>query len=338
MTKNIVKILFVMLITVQAFAATETPIIKVPAGNTMAKMPAIPEISLNRHADQLLKADYSANPLPYYEQRYQTVVRRLLKNYNTKSFSLKNEIETAASIYNIKPIHILAAIVGEHVFNVDLKDSIQQYTVKLKIWESYFGGDHPFLDVISCPEMVACDNSKTELDRWGCYATTWNTKMSGRTACDGEKYQGKGFITMFFNPTVAGKTYGLGQLGPIKVLTLTDVVHQKSGFPQLTIYQVSDVYKATLDPQITVHYIAASVAQSIEFYKNIAGFDISENPGLTATLYNLGNEKGRARTLSVANKKATAKGQAVKSPEVNYYGWFINHIEKDLTQKFEKSN
>ena len=338
MMKNTIKLLFIVLISVQAFAAAETSVTKVPAGNTMSKMPAIPEISLNRHAAQLVNPEYAATPLPFYEKRYQAVVKRLLKNYNTKSFSLKNEIETAASIYNIKPIHILAAIVGEHVFNVDLKDSIQEYTVKLKIWESYFGGDHPFLDVIDCPEIVACDSSKTELDRWGCYATTWNTKMSGRTACDGEKFPGKGFITMFFNPTAAGKTYGLGQLGPIKILSLTDVVHQKSGFPQLTIYQVSDVYRATLDPQITVHYIAASIAQSIEFYKEFAGYDISENSGLTATLYNLGNERGRARTLGSANKKAAAKGQATKSPEVNYYGWFINHVEKDLTSKFEKSN
>lgn len=338
MMKNTIKLLFIVLVSVQTFAASDASMIKVPAGNTLAKMPAIPEISLNRHAAQLVSPEYAATPLPYYEKRYQTVVKRLLKNYNTKSFSLKNEIETAASIYNIKPIHILAAIVGEHVFNVDLKDSLQEYTVKLKIWESYFGGDHPFLDVIDCPEIVACDSSKTELDRWGCYATTWNTKMSGRTACDGEKFPGKGFITMFFNPTAAGKTYGLGQLGPIKILSLTDVVHQKSGFPQLTIYQVSDVYRATLDPQITVHYIAASIAQSIEFYKEFAGYDISENSGLTATLYNLGNERGRARTLGSANKKAAAKGQATKSPEVNYYGWFINHVEKDLTSKFEKSN
>lgn len=330
--------LFLVLVSIQALAATEASIIKVPAGNTMAKMPAIPEISLNRHAAQLVNPEYAATPLPFYEKRYQTVVKRLLKNYNTKSFSLKNEIETAASIYNIKPIHILAAIVGEHVFNVDLKDSIQEYTVKLKIWESYFGGDHPFLDVISCPEMVACDSAKTELDRWGCYATTWNTKMSGRKACGGDQFPAVGFVTMFFNPKVAGKTYGLGQLGPIKILTLTDIVHQKSGFPQLTIYQVSDVYKATLDPQITIHYIAASIAQSIEFYKDIAGFDISDNPGLTATLYNLGNERGRARTLAAANKKAVALGQLKKSPEVNYYGWFINYIQKDLTQKFEKSN
>ncbi len=51
----------------------------------------------------------------------------------------------------------------------------------------------------------------------------------------------------------------------------------------------------------------------------VAGMDISRNPGLTATLYNIGNSKARARALAAKNA-----GGATVWPEENYYGWLIN--------------
>lgn len=50
------------------------------------------------------------------------------------------------------------------------------------------------------------------------------------------------------------------------------------------------------------------------------GFDISGNPGLTATLYNVGQPRRRARAL----RESADKPGGRKLPEENYYGWLIN--------------
>ena len=54
----------------------------------------------------------------------------------------------------------------------------------------------------------------------------------------------------------------------------------------------------------------AALRHSIDAYARIAGFDISGNPGITATLYNLGDVKHRARQLRKKNEKRIAAGEA----------------------------
>jgi post-segregation antitoxin (ccd killing protein) len=48
--------------------------------------------------------------------------------------------------------------------------------------------------------------------------------------------------------------------------------------------------------------------------------DISKNPGLTATLYNVGNSRQRAAAIAAKNRSSGA----TVWPEENYYGWLIN--------------
>ena len=50
--------------------------------------------------------------------------------------------------------------------------------------------------------------------------------------------------------------------------------------------------------------MAALIKVEIDAYKRIAGFDISKNPGITATLYNLGDAATRARELKATNDSA----------------------------------
>ena len=49
-----------------------------------------------------------------------------------------------------------------------------------------------------------------------------------------------------------------------------------------------------MDPDLTLPYVAATLRNRIDAYRDIAGFDISQNPGITATLYNVGNPEARA--------------------------------------------
>ncbi len=313
-------------------------IISLNPGNTPGSlMPPVPELSLNRH-NKMSDKENSDALVKYYWSRYLTVIDRLLNNYETPNFSLKREILDAAQIYKIKPTHILAAIVGEHVFNVDLKDSIQNYAVSARLWLNLFSDVHPFAKIIDCPEMNICKNAPNEYYKWQCYESIWTAKMRGRPACGSkDAFQNSNLMITFFNPFLGGKTYGLGQMGPIKMLSLTDIVHEKSKLPLLNIKKQTDVYTAIFDAKTVIHYIAAAAYNSIEVYKKEAQFDMSQNIGLTATLYNLGYELTRAKTLKSENDAALKNGTALKTPKVNYYGWFVNLVEADIEKRFNAS-
>ncbi|ESY35930.1 hypothetical protein X747_27845 [Mesorhizobium sp. LNJC384A00] len=111
-------------------------------------------------------------------------------------------------------------------------------------------------------------------------------------------------------------------------------VHKVSGLPELDVGDPNGVYKTIMDPDLTLPYVAATIRKSIDAYKNIAGFDISGNPGLTATLYNVGNPEQRAYALKAENDKRRAAGETVKLPEENYYGWLVNDKLDELKALF----
>ena len=91
---------------------------------------------------------------------------------------------------------------------------------------------------------------------------------------------------------------------------MSDLVHRVSGLPTLDSSDPRGVYKTIMDPDLTLPYVAATLKKSIDAYKSIAGFDISQNPGLTATLYNLGNPEARARALKAENDGRKKQGLA----------------------------
>ena len=80
-----------------------------------------------------------------------------------------------------------------------------------------------------------------------------------------------------------------------------------------------------MEPDTTLIYMAAVLRVSIDAYRDLGGFDISENPGLTATLYNLGDVRNRAL-------KAKARGGL---PTENYYGWLVNEKQAELEAIFQ---
>ena len=81
-------------------------------------------------------------------------------------------------------------------------------------------------------------------------------------------------------------------------------------------------------------YVAATLKKSIDAYQTIAGFDISQNPGITATLYNVGNPEARAHALKAENDSAPAAARRRKLPEENYYGWLVNEKLPELQALF----
>ncbi|MCC6138724.1 MAG: DUF1402 family protein [Bdellovibrionaceae bacterium] len=245
-------------------------------------------------------------------------------------------IKNAARIYEISPIAIMGSIIGEHTYNVGAWDIAQEnYLYMWKKWIDRFEDNGLNLaDLIQEEKYASCplvtDNN---YDLWGCYNSVWKTdKRNSRKG--GKNWEIK---WSFFNPLGSGFTYGFGQLGPERALMVTDVVNRYSGFPILTIQDPPALYDAILNPQTSIHYVAATNKVAIEIYKKYANFDISQNPGVIATLYNLGREYEKAEALYERTMKNLTENGKAKYPEVNYYGWLINSEQEELQSIYEKA-
>jgi hypothetical protein len=290
----------------------------VPPGNRNEEQPPVPGASAKR--TEALKTSYEAK----YRKVY---------NLLASDGKLRSKIRDAAQAYGIDPLHIAGAIVGEHTYNVDAYDRLQTYYVKAisyldsKISFSYHGED--VNDFIARPEFAVCNGAKGSYDLWTCREAVWEQSFRGQNG-----YPNNRFSAVFFQPFYAGQTFGIGQLNPLTALEMSDMVHEVSGFPRLDSDDPKAVYKTIMDPDMTLPYVAATIRKSIDAYKSIAGFDISQNPGLTATLYNLGNPEERARALKKENDARKKQGLKPRYPEENYYGWLVNEKLPELQTLF----
>lgn len=294
----------------------------VPPGNRNAVQPTVPGASARR--TEALRTTY--------EEKYRKV-RDLLKS----DAALRHKIETTAKIYEIDPIHIVGAIVGEHTYNVDAYDRLQTYYVKAL---AYFGSAISFsyggVDVdafIRRPQFGLCADKTGSYAAWTCREDIWNSEFRGKTV-DGKAFPNDRFSAVFFQPFYAGQTFGLGQLNPLTALQMSDIVNEVSGLRKLDYRRPQEVYQTIMDPDISLAYVAATLKMAIDSYRTIAGFDISDNPGITATLYNLGNPEARAQALAEENERRRARGEKERMPQENYYGWLVNEKLDDLRVLF----
>lgn len=280
----------------------------VPAGNRHAEQPDIPGASIRR-----TKGTKSSFDLKYEK------VHELLATDR----ELMGKIRKVSSAYGINPIHVVGAIVGEHTYNVDAYDRLQAYYVKAASYagESFrFAYDGESVDeFVARPQFSECKGKSDSYTLWSCREDVWESDFRGKTV-DGTSFPNNRFSAVFFQPFYAGQTFGLGQVNPLTALMLSDLVTRVSGYPKLNEKNAGGVYKAIMDPDISLAFVAASIRRSIDDYKEIADMDISGNPGLTATLYNVGNSRQRAAALAAKNRG----GGGTVWPEENYYGWLIN--------------
>lgn len=306
--QRILRCLGIVILLTAGLATPAHAVIKVPPGNRSAVQPKIPygSVSRTRSTNGSFDAKYIK-------------IRDLIANDKR----LQNKIKAAAKQYGIEPIHIVGALVGEHTYNVDAFDRLQTYYVKAI---SYFNSDVKFAygsetvsKFVERPEFSRCDSAKDSYDLWSCRESVWNSIFKGRKV-DGTDWPDDRFGAVFFQPFYAGQTFGLGQINPLTALRVTDLVAKKSGKKKLSAKRANDVYKTIMEPDSTLTYMAAVLKIGIDAYRDIAGFDISNNPGLTATLYNLGDARNRA-------KKAKTRGRL---PRENYYGWLVNSKRSEL--------
>ncbi|MGH7550594.1 MAG: DUF1402 family protein [Gemmatimonadota bacterium] len=118
----------------------------------------------------------------------------------------------------------------------------------------------------------------------------------------------------------------LWTLGPAQVsfrlaLQYELVVAERLGRSPRNVKQVLD---AVTSVPGNLEYAAALIAEAQADYRDLARFDIRGNPGVLATLYQLGSPAVRARRLADENRVRRARGESVQPPQVNAYGAFVN--------------
>ena len=325
MTRALATLLFAICFAGAAeisVAAAATQIIVVPPGNQSKKQPKIYAGS---------KFLTSVRGGGTYDDKYKRVYALLARDKK-----LMARIKKASAIYGVDPVHVIGAIVGEHTYNIDTYDTLQAYYVKAL---QYAGDDslkfeyrgESASELFAKPQFAKCEQMANNYEKWDCRQVVWTRQFMGKMV-GGRMYFRDRLHRVYFKPSFGGQTFGFGQLSPVAALMVTDVVHQKSGLPLLDIDHPSVVYEQIMNPDTSLHYVAAQVRVSIDMYKKFAGFDISKNPGLTATLYNLGDAATRARELRAVNDKRAAKGEPPLYPQENFYGWLINDREDELRQ------
>ncbi|MEO8668098.1 MAG: DUF1402 family protein [Bauldia sp.] len=298
------------------FAANR--VVVVPPGNRSDEQPAISGSSIAR-----TKETRSS-----FEEKYKKVYARLARDR-----VLLANIAKTATLYGIDPVHIVGAIVGEHTYNVDVMDSLQGYYVKAL---EYLGENNlrfgykktGIAEFVARPEFARCGGDGSYA-LWSCREDVWDATFRGKTV-GGVAWPDDRFERVFFQPFYAGQTFGLGQLSPLAALMVSDRVRATGGLPALDMNRAPEIYHAVMDPDSSLQYVAATIREAIDAYKSIAGFDISKNPGLTATLYNTGGVTERARQLRATNDSRRGDGLAPLMPRENYYGWFVNDKLADL--------
>ena len=289
----------------------------VPSGNRNATQPKIPGASARRTRGSSFNAKYNK-----------------IRNLLAKDRKLMGKIKKAASTFGIDPIHNVGALVGEHTYNVDAKDRLQSYYVKAL---AYLNQDLSFRykgtsveKLVSPPDFAKCNKFKNSYSLWSCREGVWNASYRGKSK-EGKRWPNQRMGRVFFQPFYAGQTFGLGQLNPLTALKVNDLVRSRvRREPKLSTRRAPEIYNTIMEPDSTLIYMAAVIRNSIDSYKTIAGFDISKNPGLTATLYNLGNVRVRAYALKSKNDRRKTAGKKAQPPQENYYGWLVNDKEADL--------
>ncbi|BCP55803.1 hypothetical protein K32_44200 [Kaistia sp. 32K] len=291
-----------------------TAAVVVPPGNRSAAQPEIDMSSIKR----------AGETKETFEAKYRRIYA-LLKRDKT----LIRSIKRAAKIYDVDPVHLVGAIVGEHTYNVGGLDSAQAYYVKALAYlgtkDLAFGYQgESVAEFVSRPQFDRCDGLKSSYDLWTCREDVWDAEFRGKKV-DGKSFPRDRFSKVFFQPLYAGQTFGLGQINPLTALTVTDIVHRKSGLPLLDAERAPELYQAIMDPNMSLDYMAAILRLSIDVYRDTAGVDISNNPGITSTLYNVGDVKVRARKLAAERKRSKNA-----MPQENYYGWLVNERLDEL--------
>ncbi len=226
------------------------------------------------------------------------------------------EVQRVAKKFGLDPMHILGPILGENTFNGAIDRTMQNSYHRMFRDSDIRTMSARMQQMVAGAEAQRCLAAEiSNYWKWRCVvfysATTTNNTNSD-------------LLYGFYSISNPGGTFGVAQMQPFLLWSLNDVVVSRMGYPAFAITEFEHPLKALYDKREILAYIAANAQVSIDLYKQIAGVDISKNPGLTTTLFNVGDEYQRAHYMKVARTRVDAKAL----PRVNYMGWYINYHEK----------
>lgn len=234
---------------------------------------------------------------------------------------LLEEAVKLSKVFQIDPLHILGPIVGENSFNgfIDrtIQDSYHQMFQKSDIEKM----SERMSVLANQPETEKCLSADiSNYWKWRCvifYSSSANNS-------NGDLIRG------FYSISKSG-SFGLGQIQPFLLWSLNDIVAGKTKYQRFDIRNMEKPMRIIFNNKEMLAYVAANAVMSIQVYKLIAGVDISNNPGLTTTLYNVGDEYKRAYMM---NQMRLSQPETM--PQVNYMGWYINTHETKLRSYLKK--
>lgn len=243
--------------------------------------------------------------------------------------SVKPEIKDAARRFDISPLHIAAAIAGEHALNVGLKDRVQNLNIQRRQYLSSWvnrTSDTGLSEMIASSRYANCREIRSDYYFWYCVTRTWHQQQNAVSFLFPEDKVFRKFTWEFFNPNGIGSTFGLGQMSPLRALMVSDFVAANTHLNTLNFRKdgnSTSAFDSVMDPEKVVYYIAATIKMSIAVYREIARFDISSNAGVTATLYNIGNEHFHANKRKAKNLKNISEGKRIEPPRSNDLGKWV---------------
>ncbi|MBL7689326.1 MAG: DUF1402 family protein [Bdellovibrionaceae bacterium] len=290
-------------------ACSDRDVQRLPPGNQNANIPSLPrnsklrllafeQISVPNEPD----ANATKEILAFGARRVPEILREL------QHLGLISEIKQVGRAYNIDPALVLAPIVVEMSFNGFLDRALQDKLSSVK-GAQLAAKSTQLQELTKDPEVRACMSASIS-NYW-----KWKCVDYFMSAYDGA----------YLRSSLSGiGTYGIAQFNPVLVWSLNDVVAKTSGYKKIQFGDFASSLQTVLDPKATIHYIAAYLQTAMQIYRDVSCFDVSGNLGVTATLYNLGNEYQRAFYAAERFR------QERTTPQENYFGWYANAFEKEI--------
>ncbi|WP_316860276.1 DUF1402 family protein [uncultured Cohaesibacter sp.] len=139
----------------------------VPAGNRLQKQPKIPTSSSLRTSAQKTS----------FDKKYEKI-KTLLQSDK----KLISKIKKIADVYDIEPIHMIGAMVGEHTYNINVFDHLQTYYTKAAIYSGMrirfaYDGEN-IEDFLKREQFESCKDVKDSYDLWNCRQAIWKKGFS----------------------------------------------------------------------------------------------------------------------------------------------------------------
>jgi hypothetical protein len=129
----------------------------------------------------------------------------------------------------------------------------------------------------------------------------------------------------------------LWTLGPAQVSLRLAILYEPvvAGRMQRPERSVREVLEAVTTTAGNLEYAAALLAEAQRAYADVAEINIADDPGLLATLYQLGSPTRRAQRLAEDNALRRQRGAPLHAPRMNGYGAFVDHHAVEIAALLE---